>query len=89
MRKLDFVHGFFVGITALLVEKMKSPVRFRSREATRAAKAAEAAGLNVHSIECCPDGRVIVHTGKTPQAAPGNNNGIAKDAADVVAQRLR
>jgi hypothetical protein len=59
--------AFLVSVTRLLVAKMKSPVRFRQREATRAVRAAEDAGLYVHSLECCPDGRIIVHTTKEPQ----------------------
>jgi hypothetical protein len=69
---------------------MKSQVRFRQREATRAVRAAEDAGLQVHSIECCPDGRIIVHTAKTPAtAAAANRNGMAIDDADVIGERLR
>jgi hypothetical protein len=44
----------------------KSIVRWRQREATRGVKAAEAAGLVVTGIECCPDGRIIIHTAKNP-----------------------
>jgi len=42
----------------------KTAVRWRQREATRAVRAAEEAGLAVTGIECCPDGRIIVHTAK-------------------------
>jgi hypothetical protein len=47
---------------------VRSPVRWRQREATRAVKAAEEAGLVVTGIECCPDGRIIVHTSKERQS---------------------
>lgn len=42
----------------------KNTVRFRQREATRAVRAAEAAGLTVTGVECCPDGKIIVHTAR-------------------------
>ena len=36
-------------------------------------RAVEAAGLQVGSVECCPDGKIIVHT-KTPQEASQEND---------------
>lgn len=51
----------------------RKPVRWREREATRAVRAAEAAGLNVAAIECCPDGKIIVHTSKNPPEEAGKN----------------
>ena len=61
----------------------KSVVRWRQREATRAVRAAEEAGLVVTGIECCPDGRIIVHTPKDrqddkPEPTP------APDLAEIV-----
>jgi hypothetical protein len=48
----------------------KTAVRWRQREATRAVRAAEEAGLAVTGIECCPDGRIIVHTAKDDKIEP-------------------
>ncbi len=49
------------------------PVRWKQSEAIRAVRAAEAAGQHVDRVECCPDGKIIVHTSKNPQKAPRAN----------------
>jgi hypothetical protein len=48
-------------------------VRFRQVEASRAIRAVEAAGLQVGSVECCPDGKIIVHTKNPQEATPQEN----------------
>jgi hypothetical protein len=66
---------------------MNGPVRFREREASRAIRAAEKAGLTVGRIEVSADGRFsLVISRGNQEAAP--ENGVAKNAADVVANRL-
>jgi len=51
----------------------RGPCTFRQSDATRAARAAIAAGLSVQRIEIGPDGKIIVVTGKpadTVETAP-------------------
>ena len=73
-----------------LIADMLTPERprrvrsFRQRDVERVLRAASAAGVNVREIT--PDGRVIL--GDPVQQAP-EPNGMAKDAAKVVADRLR
>ena len=66
----------------------KSVVRWRHREATRAVKAAKDAGLAVTGIECCPDGRIIVHTAKDQEEKPTRRELVlpapAPDLAEIV-----
>jgi hypothetical protein len=50
----------------------KRAVRWKQSEATRAVKAAEAAGMRVERIECCPDGKIIVIAAKGPEVAQAN-----------------
>jgi hypothetical protein len=49
-------------------------------------KAVEAAGLRVEGLELRKDGTFVVRTTKTPQEQTVDD---AKDAADVVGERLR
>ncbi|PNE11136.1 MAG: hypothetical protein CR217_10510 [Beijerinckiaceae bacterium] len=65
------------------------PVRWRQREASRAIRAVEQAGLRVSGVEVTPNGTIRVLTpvdGKQEVAQP--EIGIARNAADVVAARL-
>ena len=67
----------------------RGPVRFRQREVTRAVKALEAAGLKLGRVEMTRDGDVNLYP-KGPNEAPeASDSGIAKNASDVVADRLR
>jgi hypothetical protein len=68
---------------------MRGPVRFRQREASRAIRAVEKAGLKVSAFEGTPDGTIRVlpsQGGRNQEAEP--EIGIARNAADVVAARL-
>jgi hypothetical protein len=52
----------------------RGPVRFREREASRAVRAAEKAGLTVERIEVSADGRLSLVTSHGNQGAtPGIN----------------
>jgi hypothetical protein len=54
---------------------MNGPVRFREREASRAIRAAQKAGLRVDRIEVSADGRLGLVTSRDNQeAAPGIND---------------
>jgi hypothetical protein len=46
---------------------MRGPVRFREREASRAIRAAEKAGLTVDRIEVSADGRLSLVTSRSNQ----------------------
>jgi hypothetical protein len=46
---------------------MRGPVRFREREASRAVRAAEKAGLTVERIEVAADGRLSLVTSRGKQ----------------------
>jgi hypothetical protein len=62
----------------------RGPVRFREREASRAVRAAEKAGLTVERIEVSADGRLSLVTSHGRQeAAPPEND------ADEIIARLR
>jgi hypothetical protein len=51
-------------------------------------KAAQAAGLEIERVEMSPDGKISIYPARgSPREAP--DIGIAKNAADVVAERLR
>jgi hypothetical protein len=56
---------------------------FNQRDITKALRAAKAAGVEVREI--MPDGRIILGS---PDRQFPSGNGMAKDAADVVAERL-
>jgi hypothetical protein len=62
-------------------------VRFRQVEESRAIRGVVAAGLCVDRVECRTDGTIIVHTAKEAPEPP--EIGVARNAADVVAERLR
>jgi hypothetical protein len=65
------------------------PRRWRQREASRAIRAVEQAGLKVSAVEVTLDGTIRVlpsHGGRNQEAEP--EIGIARNAADVVAARL-
>jgi hypothetical protein len=51
---------------------MRGPVRWRQREASRAVRAAEDAGLTVERIEVSTDGKISVYAARRPKedAAP-------------------
>jgi hypothetical protein len=69
--------------------KTRGPVIWKQREASRAIRAVEQAGLRASWFEVTRDGtiRVLIGQGNGNQeAAP--ENGIARNAADVVAARL-
>jgi len=49
----------------------KSVVRFRQREASRAVRAVEHAGLTVERLELSPDGKISIYPGKRPAEGRG------------------
>ena len=76
----------FLGLTFMTTH---GPRRWRQREGSRAIRACEQAGQKVTGFEVTRDGtiRVLIGQGNGNQeAAP--ENGIARNAADVVAARL-
>ena len=52
----------------------RRPCTFRQQDATRAARAAIAAGLDVQRIEIDRDGRIVVVTGKSEAAVEPAND---------------
>jgi hypothetical protein len=53
---------------------IRGPVRFREREASRAIRAAEKAGLRVEKVEVSADGRLSLVTSRGKQeVAPDTN----------------
>jgi hypothetical protein len=66
----------------LEVEFMHGTVRFREREASRAIRAAEKAGLKVGRVEVSADGRFsLVISRDNQEAAPEKN-----DADEIIAR---
>jgi hypothetical protein len=66
---------------------MHGQVRFRERELSRAVRGASKAGLTVERVEVSADGRFsLVISRGNQDAVP--ENGVARNAADVVAARL-
>ena len=67
----------------------RKPVRWRETEAKRAVRAMQAAGLEVGRLELSPDGKINVYPRGANEAPEAVDPGLAKNAVDVVAERLR
>ena len=68
----------------------RNPNRWKQSEATRAVKAMAAAGLKIERVEIATNGHISLFPANGQKAKTNEwDAGIAKDAADVVAERLR